>query len=55
MKVKKVKCPICKKTMILKDITFDGVKALKCDDYNVTKNFKSWEEQGKYEEIYKLK
>jgi len=46
MKVKKLKCPICKKTMILKDITFDGVKALKCDDCDVTKNLNLGKNKG---------
>ena len=55
MKTKKLKCPICKKIMFLKDITFDGVKALECEDCKVTKNFKSWEEQNEYEKVYGLK
>lgn len=38
--------------MVLKDITFDDVKALVCEDCEVTKNFKSWEEQREYEKVY---
>ncbi len=51
-KIKKLKCPICKKLMVMRDV-FDGAKELICEPCSVIKQFNSWEEQIEYEKLYK--